>query len=373
MLDNIFPKTENLGIITNYKKFDELDLSLFRSRKYKTLITYLLSCWASIILKIILLGSDIYTCIKLLAFNTWSNDYIQPYLPFRISKWLYSGCIIFSIVLLLWEVYWGIRIYRTRNICLTFVNNFCRSIYCLQNYSIYCLFDKITPNGVFQKMAFFTYFEIQSSFRLIFADSPRQVINGLTLWSVLMTKNADTPNNLNDINSFHGIIQKIRRIAKSNYEEAVILSVMLFSFMIWAFFILKLLFAVILSFRIYYKLIHSWNFNGLKEFVCVTISYNLDYLAEKYKYKKFYSQVSLLNDSSSDEDDESLYSSYLPTQYNDEIGRLSLLKTPGTLNTIPSYYYTDDNSNKLDIPREVRQLSHVYTPTQAYFTYVDNP
>lgn len=271
----------------NAKTFENIDLSLFRNTKFWTVLNCIIFVWGILFLKLSLFASDIYTCIKLLAFNSWSNNTIQPYLPFRISKWLFSSCILASVILLLWEFIRGIRIYRTRNISLTYVNNFSRTAYSMGDYSKYCVYFKITPKGKFQKVAFFTFFELKDCLRLLFADTPRQVINGLTLWSVLITMNSENSNTGHGhLESFNGLITKIRTIAKTNHEEAVILSFMLFSFVIWAIFITKLIIAMIMSVYVYYKLIQSQEDSGLKEFVCVTINHNVDSLVEKQKKKK---------------------------------------------------------------------------------------
>ncbi|GAV50771.1 hypothetical protein ZYGR_0Z01940 [Zygosaccharomyces rouxii] len=271
----------------NAKTFESIDLSLFRNTKFWTVLNCIIFVWGIIILKFLLFASDIYTCIKLLAFNSWSNNIIQPYLPFRISKWLFSSCILASVILLIWEFIRGIRIYRTRNISLTYVNNFSRTAYSMFDYSKYCIYFKITPKGKFQKSAFFTFFELKDSLRLLFADTPRQVINGLTLWSVLITVNNENSNIAHGhLESFNGLITKLKTIAKTNHEEAVILSFMLFSFAIWAIFITKLAIAMIMSVYVYYKLIQGQQYSGLKEFVCVTINHNVDALVEKQKKKK---------------------------------------------------------------------------------------
>lgn len=269
------------------KTFENIDLSLFRNTKFWTVLNCIVFVWVIAFLKLLLFASDIYTCIKLLAFNSWSNNTIQPYLPFRISKWLFSGCIFASIVLLIWEFISGIRIYRTRNISLTYVNNFSRTAYSMCDYSKYCIYFKITPTGKFQKVAFFTFFELKDCLRLLFADTPRQVINGLTLWSILITVDNENSNIANGhLESFRGLIAKIRTIAKTNHEEAVLLSFMLFSFIIWAIFITKLAVAMIMSIYVYYKLIQGHEYNSLKGFVCVTINYNVDALVEKQRKKK---------------------------------------------------------------------------------------
>lgn len=267
----------------NAKTFDNVDPSLFRNFRFCTLFNYIVWSWGLTLLKVALFVSDVYTCIKLLAYNSWSSNIIQPYLPFRISKWLFSGCILASIVLLIWETISGIRIYRTRNIALTYINDFSRTAYSLSNYNFFCVLNKISPTGAYQKVAFYTFFEIKSCIRLLFTDTPRQVINGLTLWSVLVTVKPNS--SLGDLESFDGLIAKIRTIAQTNHEEAVLLSFMLFSFIIWAFFISRLVLALLCSVYVYYKLINKHRHSGLREFVCVTISRNIDALVERKRKK----------------------------------------------------------------------------------------
>lgn len=267
----------------NAKTFDNVDPSLFRNFRFGTLFNYIAWAWGLTLLKLALFISDVYTCIKLLAYNSWSNNIIQPYLPFRISKWLFSGCILASIVLLIWEAIAGIRVYRTRNIALTYINNFARTAYSLSKYNYFCVLDKISPTGAYQKIAFYTFFELKSCIQLLLTDTPRQVINGLTLWSVLVTVKPNS--SLDDLESFDGLIAKIRTIAQTNHEEAVLLSFMLFSFIIWLFFISRLVLALIFSVFVYYRLINDYKHSGLREFVCVTISRNIDALVEKRRKK----------------------------------------------------------------------------------------
>lgn len=267
----------------NAKTFDNIDPLIFRNFKFGTLFNYIVWVWGLMLLKVALFVSDIYTCIKLLAFNSWSNNIIRPYISFRISKWLFSGCILASILLLIWEALSGIRVYRTRNIALNYVNNFSRTVYSIKDYNIFCVLNKINPSGAYQKVSFFSFFELKDCIRLLLTDTPRQVINGLTLWSVLVTVQPNS--SLDDLESFDGLISKIKTIAQTNREEAVLLSFMLFSFVIWAFFISKLILALLSAVFVYSKLINEQEYSGLREFVCVTISRNVDALVEKRKKK----------------------------------------------------------------------------------------
>lgn len=265
----------------NSKTFDDLEEEEFKNFRFKTVMSYLFDVIIINVLKIAFFVSDIYTCVKLLAFNSWSNNVIKPYISFRVTKWLFSACIFASIVLLVIEAIMGIRIYRTRNISLTYVNNFSRNIYSLRFYSKFCIYNKLTPKGFFQKISFFTFFELKNCLRLLFTDTPRQVFNGLTLWSVLVSAGNGT--DLGDLESFSGLINKIKGIAETNHAEAVILSFMLFSFILWAFFICKFILALLCSVIVYYNLIRKHRYGSLKAYVCITINKKVDDMVNKQR------------------------------------------------------------------------------------------
>lgn len=271
---------------TNKKLFSDIDESIFKNHSFKTVSSYAIGVYFFLILKVALLASDLYTCIKLLAYNTWSNDVIKPYLPFRISKWLFSACILLSIVFLLWNVVSGFRAYRTNNITICYINNFARNCISLKDYAKFCVFHKISSNGVFQWFAFYVFFEIKDCLGLIFCDTPRQVINGLTLWSVLITIHNGEGMSLGDLETFDGLINKIKAIAEANHEEAVLLCFNLLSFVIWTFFISKLILALVCSIFIYFKLIRDAKYNGLREYIYTTINAHVDDLVIKQTEKR---------------------------------------------------------------------------------------
>ena len=317
----------------NQRLFTDVDVSLFKNYSVKTLLSYIFGTWFFVILKFAFLISDLYTCIKLLAYNKWSNDVIKPYLPFRISKWLFSACILFSIVLLLGNIILGIRIYRTRNITKCYVNNVSRNYISITNYSKFCIFDKISSHGVFQWFAFFVFFELKSCLGLILCDTPRQVINGLTLWSILVTVHNGDGMDLSDLETFEGLINKLSAIAITNHEEAILLSFILFSFILWAFFMAKLILALICCIFVYFELIREGKHNGLRDYIYVTISEHVDDLIIKQTEKRRNEGSKnhlLVNEDSILEldilDSDSMVSKPMFKLYNDSLNSLHQLK-----------------------------------------------
>lgn len=85
---------------------------------------------------------------------------------------------------------------------------------------------------------------IQAWIRIIFCQGPRQVINALTLYSVFRAKL--DPTNANDVGStLLGFFKNIGILAQQQHQQAVILSGMTFTLVIWVFGALSLLLAVL--------------------------------------------------------------------------------------------------------------------------------
>ncbi|CAL9737472.1 low affinity K(+) transporter 1 [Monosporozyma servazzii] len=322
----------------NQKLFSDVDEALFRNHSFKTVSSYVLGTYLFLVLKVAFLISDLYTCIKLLAYNKWSNNIIKPYLPFRISKWLFSACILLSIVFLLWNVIFGIKTYKTKNITKCYVNNFSRNFISVTDYSKFCIFDKISSHGAFQWFAFYVFFELKSCLGLIFCDTPRQVINGLTLWSALVTTHNGNSMNLGDLESFEGLINKIKMIAEDNHGEAVLLSFSLFSFILWIIFITKLIFALICSIFVYFKLIREGVYSGLRDYIYTIISNHVDDLVitQTEKRRNEVYRTHLLGDTSSMVDldyleRDSMGSKPMFKLYNDSLNSLHRVRDPAAI------------------------------------------
>lgn len=344
------------------KLFSDVDETLFRNHSFKTVMSYVFGTYLFIVLKLAFFISDLYTCIKLLAYNRWSNDVIKPYLPFRISKWLFSACILLSIVFLLWNIIFGFKTYKTKNITKCYVNNFSRNFISVTDYSKFCIFDKISSHGAFQWFAFFVFFELKSCLGLIFCDTPRQVINGLTLWSALVTTHNGNSMDLGDLESFEGLINKIQMIAKENHGEAVLISFSLFSFALWIIFMTKLVFALVSSIFVYYKLIREGVYSGLRDYIYTIINNHVDDLVVKQTEKRRNEvyRTHLLEDTSSMLEldyleRDSMGSKPMFKLYNDSLNSLHRVREPTALSSEQDdteFYeeYEVDRTNSLNEP-----------------------
>lgn len=228
-----------------------------------------ISMYINMLLSLAVYGSDIYTAIVLLAFDRWSSD-IQPFVPFSISRWIFGGCIILSILLLIYEAIVAYGIYKGRNIALNYTNPTARNFYSVRGYRYFCLFAKITKSkSTAEYIALFVYFTLKGWVRLLFAESPRQVLNALTLYSVLK---------IND-----DFVGTIRKLASNSLTEAVVLGFMAFSLLIWVINVIFFLAALLCFFPIYINI--DSNCSGLEEYCCLRINKRIRQLVDKYSKK----------------------------------------------------------------------------------------
>lgn len=98
-------------------------------------------------------------------------------------------------------------------------------------------------------MALYSYFSFETWMNTIFADGPRQVVNAITLWSVMQMdlipggKNAVVEDDKAPALQF---FDNIKILAEDNNLRAVVLLGMLFTLVVWVLSMLKLASAVIL-------------------------------------------------------------------------------------------------------------------------------
>ncbi|KAI5950172.1 KCH1 [Candida jiufengensis] len=217
----------------NLSTFNMIKIQDFQNYNCSTIFWYFYM-WILVFLSIILLAIDIYSCLNILVFHRWATNDYKPY-AYSIAKWIFTGCIIFQFVLLAYSWIWAIHIYRTKNIALVYLNSICKRVYSINNYNYFCLFNSIDEGKFFDACCFITYYEIQNALQILIADTPRQVINVLTL------RYYATGGELNN-----DILRNIQEIAKTNLRLSIILSFMCLSVFIYAIFFFKFLFGMIM-------------------------------------------------------------------------------------------------------------------------------
>ena len=163
-------------------KFDFVDVHEYRTTSLWTRLQcvcgeaarwpYLHICFRYIFVYVLVIKSvlvyisDVYTGIAMLANDYWSGNILAESgnsstikVPFTIGKWIFTGCIIFSFLLLLWESRKARMIIRSRDISYAFTNVMANKYYSLKSYDHFCFFSQI-DNSKKKKdeFAFFVFF-----------------------------------------------------------------------------------------------------------------------------------------------------------------------------------------------------------------------
>lgn len=197
-------------------KFDFIDVRDFRNNgwfqhlKYAFLFIMVIKSFAVYV-------ADIYTAVTLLAFGHFSGslyDKVQndPENNFRVpisyGRWIFSGCIIFSFLLLAYEAHKSRAIVKSRDISYAYTNVMANNYYSLRSYEHFCFFDHINDSKKKKdELAFFIFFTFKGWKRLLVADGPRQVVNFFTLYGLGSFANWSTnPYDYYEGNIFTGIM-----------------------------------------------------------------------------------------------------------------------------------------------------------------------
>ncbi|KAI0026058.1 hypothetical protein F4780DRAFT_785162 [Xylariomycetidae sp. FL0641] len=235
------------------QKWEAISLQDFKSNSFFTPFAYGY-LYFSLLISMAVYGVDSFTAINLLAFDTWSGS-IEPtqLISFDVSKWIFSACIIASFVNLAFEHLRAWRVMRRGSVAESYLDNLAVRLESVritggQGWRRFLVFAELTKSkkGA-EYVALFTYFSFQSWFRVIFCSGPRQVVNALTLYAVY--KSNLIPTDVSSVQSTLGsFFAKLQTLAAENMQQAVILSGMVFTLVIWVisvlFFLVACLFYV---------------------------------------------------------------------------------------------------------------------------------
>jgi hypothetical protein len=216
---------------------------------------------------------DTFTAVNLLAFSRWAGQ-IQPAIPFTVSRWIFAVCIIISFILLVLRWIHAIRAIRSGSISQSYLDSLAVRIQSIRlwasghGWKRFLVFAELTKSkkGA-EYVALFAFFSFESRLcpfyssvgpvlislsawmNVIFADGPRQVVNAITLYSVmrmdLLPGGENAPDN-NDSSPFIQFFDNVKILAEDDNRRALVLFGMLFTLVIWVLSILKLAIAIIL-------------------------------------------------------------------------------------------------------------------------------
>ncbi|KAJ4306036.1 Potassium transporter [Collariella sp. IMI 366227] len=266
------------------QKWDFISLNDFKATSCYSPFAYGF-LWFSFIISIAFYGVDVFTAYQLLAFNRWSSQ-IKPTLivPFDVSKWIFTGCIILSFVNLAYEFFRAIAIMRRGSVAECFLDSLAARLESVRlgggrGWRRFLVFAELTKSkkGA-EYIALFTFFSFQSWIRVLLCSGPRQAINALTLYSVYKAElHIESTNFEAGIADF---FDKIGALASQEPKQVVILSGMLFTLVIWIFSFLSLLLAAL------FFVLFLWNYipredGGLTGFCARKINKRLTQIVQK--------------------------------------------------------------------------------------------
>lgn len=230
------------------QKWDYISLKDFKSTSCFTPLAYGY-LYFSLLLSMAVYGVDGFTAINLLAFNSWSSQ-VDPAVKLEYLRWIFSGCIILSIINLGFEHIRARRVMNRGSVAECFLDNLAVRLESVrmgsgQGWRRFLVFAELTKSkkGA-EYVALFTYFSFQSWIRVIFCAGPRQAVNAITLYSIYTSKLIVTDTGSVE-SSLMNFFSKLQKLGSENPQQTVILSGMLFTLIIWVFTFLSLIVAVL--------------------------------------------------------------------------------------------------------------------------------
>ncbi|KAN0061102.1 Potassium transporter [Thecaphora frezii] len=263
-------------------KFDFIDVQEYRARGMLSRLKYGIF-WAMVIKSFAVYIADIYTAITLLAFGHFSGtiyDKVQddPENNFRVpityGKWIFTGCILFSFLLLAYEAHKSRAIIRSRDISYAYTNVMANNYYSLRSYDHFCLFNQINNSKKKKdEFAFFIFFTFKGWKRLLVADGPRQVINFFTLYGLGSVAHWST-----DPYDYY----------EGNWTTALMILTMLFTVAVFAASLVLLIIAAIM-----YIPLLCYIKGNLKEYCCHKIDKRISEMVKRKKKQRLLKQAAI--------------------------------------------------------------------------------
>jgi hypothetical protein len=147
------------------QKWDYINLSDFKAKGCGAVFAYI-TLWLGLIISLAVYGVDTFTAVQLLIFNRWSSE-IEPAIPFSVSKWIFSICIILSFVNLGFEWIRAARKIKRGNVAEVYLDSLAVRWESIrvgsgQGFKRFLVFTELTKSkkGA-EYIALFTYFSFQ--------------------------------------------------------------------------------------------------------------------------------------------------------------------------------------------------------------------
>ncbi|KNE68520.1 vacuole protein [Allomyces macrogynus ATCC 38327] len=300
-------------------KFDFVDLDEYKRNDCWSMVGYsgvFLVTFRSVLVYL----ADLSTAVLIMAFDQWST---KP--PDEIAKsanlsktlgmspstyqtlannlrWVYSGSIIVSFLLLALDTKKSFRIIKSRDISFAFTDTIAYRYYCLRSFAHWCFFQEVRSNHrTSDQIAQFVFFRLKGWKRLIFAETPRHIITAMLLAYQLRMLGLPDDTDLRKWGNAHPSATKLQReqyrtdfkwdLVKTHVLDVNSLAqqfgvfTMTFVFVMYVFNVLSTLVAAI----VYVPLLCKIRGN-LKEYVCHLIDKRIGELMRRKARKRIEQQ-----------------------------------------------------------------------------------
>lgn len=228
-------KKETSGEFTD-QKWEYISLNDFKARGCGPGFAYFW-LWMMLVSSIVVYGLDSFIAVNLLIFDQWSGS-IKPGIDLSISKWIFTACILLSFVNLGYEAWRAMRVMKRGNVAECYLDPLAVRWESIrmgqgQGFKRFLVFAELTKSkqGA-EYTALFTYFSLKAWIRVLFLSGPRQVVNAFTFKAVYESKLAVSPGNAGE--SFIGFFEKIGALYEEDYQQALVLTAMGWTFVLWA-------------------------------------------------------------------------------------------------------------------------------------------
>ncbi|KAL4936603.1 hypothetical protein BDV06DRAFT_90202 [Aspergillus oleicola] len=244
---------EKGGPVALEEQWDYINLNDFKSESCLSPFSYFF-LFVLLIVSIAVYAVDTFTAVTLLAFSRWAGQ-IEPAIPFEYSRWIFAACILLSFALLAWRWLRAIRAIRSGSVANSYLDSLAARVQCVRmgehgrGWRRFLVFGELTKSrkGA-EYAALFAYFSFESWMNIVLADGPRQVVNAITLYSVMQMDLLPGGENAVEEDKA-GILQffdNVKILAEENNLRALVLAGMLFTLVIWVLSMIKLLVAIVL-------------------------------------------------------------------------------------------------------------------------------
>jgi len=126
--------------------------------------------WFSLLLSVAVYAVDTFTAYQLLAFNSWSSQVAPTQLiPFDVSKWIFSICIILSFINLGFEHFRARKIMKRGSVAESFLDSLAARLESIRmgkgrGWKRFLVFYDLTKSKKGSEIvALFTYFSFQGN------------------------------------------------------------------------------------------------------------------------------------------------------------------------------------------------------------------